>query len=341
MTEVSAQSIGRGVDHAVDPRQYMRDRVRWRWYEALPWAIAVGSFWIFPNYMILGTQIIIMIIFALSLDLILGYAGIVTLGHAAYFGVGAYATGMLSAHMGWNEPISGLFIGGAAAGIVGYVSGWVLLRYHGLALIMLTLATSIMLYEFANVAETWTGGFDGLLGISIDPVLGLFENDLWGHTYYWYTLAVLFFVFLVSRRIVYSAFGRALVGIRENSGRMHSIGAPVHQRLVTIYVISAIIAGIAGALFAQSTAYVTLDVLSFARSGAVLIVLILGGTGRLYGAFIGSVVYMVVEDELSRLSPEFWEFGLGLVLVLVVMFFRRGLLGAVENMAMWMKRRTS
>lgn len=338
MTDLSAPVRAPG---AADPQKYLHDRVRWRWSEAVPWIAAVAAFWVFPDYMVLGTQIIIMIIFALSLDLILGYAGIVTLGHAAYFGVGAYTTGMLSAHLGWNEPISGLLLGGVAAGFVGLVSGWILLRYHGLALIMLTLATSIMLYEFANVAEAWTGGFDGLLGISIDPVLGVFENDLWGYTYYWYSLAVLFVVFLISRRIVHSAFGRGLVGIRENTGRMHAIGSPVHRRLVTIYVIGAFIAGLAGALFAQSTAYVTLDVLSFARSGAVLIVIILGGTGRLYGAFIGAIVYMVVEDELSRLSPEFWEFGLGLVLVLVVLFFRRGLLGAAQDLSDRVKGRFS
>ncbi len=314
----------------IDPIAVLRGRSRWHWAEALPWIIAIAAFWVFPGYVILATQILIMILFALSVDLILGYAGIVTLGHAAFFGVGAYTTGMLSAHLGWGEPITGLLAGGAAAGIVGLISGYILLRYRGLALILLTLATSIMLFELANVAEHWTGGFDGLQGIVIDPLFGLFEYDLWGHTYYWYSLAVLFLVFLVARRIVNSAFGRGLVGIRENTDRMHAIGSPVHRRLVTIYVISTIMAGIAGALFAQSTAYVTLDVLSFARSGAVLIVVILGGTGRLYGAFIGSAVYMFVEDELSRLSPVFWEFGQGLVLVFVVLFFREGLLGAMD-----------
>ena len=297
MSEVQPPSLPTNSPK-VSPTQYMHDRVRWRLSEALPWIVAVGAFWVFPNYLVLGTQMIIMIIFALSLDLILGYAGIVSLGHAAYFGVGAYTTGILSAHFGWNEPLSGLLMGGMVAGVFGFASGWLLLRYHGLALIMLTLATSIMLYEFANVAEVWTGGFDGLLGITIDPIFGIFESDLWGKTYYWYSLFVLFLVFLAVRRIVYSAFGRGLVGIRENTKRMHAIGSPVHQRLVTIYVISTIIAGFAGALFAQSTAYVTLDVLSFSRSGTVVIVLILGGVGRLYGAFIGSIIYMIIEDEL-------------------------------------------
>ena len=311
-------------------RAYLRNRERWRPVEALPWLTAVAAFFVMPDYMVLGTQVLIMIIFALSLDLILGYAGIVTLGHAAYFGVGAYATGMLSAHAGWTEPISGLLLGGLAAGLVGLVSGLVLLRYHGLTLLMLTLATAILLQEFANVAEDWTGGFDGLLGMTYAPLLGLFENDLWGHTYYWYALVVLALCFLFARRLVHSAFGRTLVAIRENRARMHAIGAPVRRRLVTVYTISAAMAGLAGALFAQATVFVTLDVLSFARSGTVLIVLILGGTGRLYGAFVGALVYVILEDELAKVSPEFWEFGIGLVLVLVVLFFRGGLLGAVD-----------
>ena len=166
----------------------------------------------------------------------------------------------------------------------------------------------------------------------------MFENDLWGHHYYWYSLIVLFLCFLVFRRLVHSPFGRSLTGVRENMRRMHAIGAPVHRRLVVAYTISAAMAGLAGALFAQQNQFVTLDVLSFARSGTVLIVLILGGTGRLYGALVGAVVYVTLEDELAKLSPEFWEFGVGLVLVLTVLFFRGGLLGAPEVVAARLRR---
>ena len=246
---------------------------------------------------------------------------------------------MISAHLGWNEPLSGLAFGAACAALAGLVSGWVLLRYHGLAFLMLTLATAILLQELANTLEDWTGGFDGLTGITIDPVLGVFENDLWGHHYYWYSLIVLFLCFLVFRRLVHSPFGRSLTGVRENTRRMHAIGAPVHRRLVVAYTISAAMAGLAGALFAQQNQFVTLDVLSFARSGTVLIVLILGGTGRLYGALVGAVVYVTLEDELAKLSPEFWEFGVGLVLVLTVLFFRGGLLGAPEVVAARLRAR--
>ncbi len=313
--------------------EFLLRRHRLRAAEALPWLIAIGAYFAFPDYLALGTQILITIMFALSLDLILGYAGIVTLGHAAFFGTGAYAAGLLSAKLGWGEPLSGLVVAGLCAAVVGFVSGWILLRYRGLTLLMLTLATSIMLYELGNARSELTGGFDGLTGIAIKPLFGRFEYDLYGHTYYLYALAALFVLFAVARRIVYSPFGQALIGIRENVGRMHAVGSPVHRRLVTIYTISAAMAGIAGGLFAQSNAYVTLSALGFERSATVLIILILGGTGRLYGAFLGAAIFMLLEDSLAKLSPAFWEFGVGAMLVLTVLFARRGLAGLLEDAA--------
>jgi branched-chain amino acid transport system permease protein len=311
-------------------------RHRWRPWEALPWLLAIGAYFAFPDYLFLGTQILILILFALSLDLILGYAGIVTLGHAAYFGLGAYVAGMLSAHVGWHEPISGLLVAGAAAAAFGWLSGWLLLRYHGLALLMLTLAVGIMLMELANVLEAWTGGFDGLYGITPAPLFGRFENDLYGRNYYVYSLIVLLVVFVLCRRLVYSPFGLTLQGVRDNERRMRAIGCDVLRTKVMAFALAAGIAGLAGGLFAQANAFVTLEVLSFARSGTVLIVLILGGVGRLYGAFVGATVYYLLEDQLAKLSPEFWQFGVGLVLVLVVLFARGGLLGLLDvTLAPW------
>jgi branched-chain amino acid transport system permease protein len=313
-------------------QSYLRRRHRVRPWELLPWLLAVGAFFVFPDYMAFGTQVLITVMFALSLDLILGYAGVITLGHAAYFGIGAYAAGMLSAHLHWTEPLSALAAAALCAGGIGVITGLILMRYHGLTLLMLTLATAIMLHELANVYEDVTGGFDGLLGIELEPLLGVFPYDLWGHTHYWYALSMLFVMFVIARAIVYSPFGQSLVGIRENVQRMHAIGAPVYQRRVMIYAISATMAGVAGGLFAQSNAFVTLEVLSFSRSGTILIMLILGGVGRLYGAFVGALVYMLLEDQLAKLSPEFWEFGVGLVLVLTVLFARDGLLGLCSRM---------
>ena len=324
----------------MQPRPCLRRRHRLRWIEALPWILAASAYVVLPDYLAFGTQVLITIIFALSLDLVLGYAGIVTLGHAAYFGAGAYTAGMLSAHLGWSEPISALAMAALGAGAVGLVSGAILLRYHGLTLLMLTLATALFLQELANANAGITGGFDGLLGIHFEPLLGMFEYDLWGRTSYGYALAVLFVVFVICRLIVHSPFGQSLIGIRENRRRMSAIGTPVRARLLAVYTLSAALAGVAGGLFAESNAFVTLDVLGFARSGAVLIILILGGTGRLYGAFLGTVVFMVLEDQLARLSPEFWQFGVGLVLVLVVLFARGGLLGLADKIAESIRGRT-
>lgn len=310
---------------------YLRQRQRLRPVEALPWLLGLAVFWLFPDYLAFGAQVLIMILFALSLDLLLGYAGVVTLGHAAFFGAGAYAAGMASAHLGWNEPLSALVLAGFSAGVLGFLAGLVLMRYHGLTLLMLTLATAILLQELANVNAQITGGFDGLLGIAFAPLLGRFEYDLWGSTHYLYALAVLFVMFCLLRLLVYSPFGQSLLGIRENAKRMNAIGAPVYWRLVTVYTIAAAIAGVAGGLFAQVNAFVTLDVLGFHRSGAILIMLVLGGAGRLYGAFWGVVLYMVLEDQLARLSPEFWEFGVGLMLVLIVLFGRGGVLGLLDR----------
>ena len=133
----------------------------------------------------------------------------------------------------------------------------------------------------------------------------MFDYDLYGHTNYLYVLAVLAVIFYFVRRIVYSPFGQALTGIRENVRRMHAIGSPVHRRLVTVYAVSAAIAGVAGALFTQTNAYVTLTVFDFDNSAKVMVMLILGGTGRLYGAFLGAAVYMILEDYFSKLSPTF------------------------------------
>jgi branched-chain amino acid transport system permease protein len=318
---------------------YLTGRHRFRAAEALPWLLAIAAFFLFPDRMTFGNQVLIMVMFALSLDLILGYAGIVTLGHAAFFGVGAYTVGLLIARLGWSEPLSSLVAAAAVSALVGLITGWFLLRYRGLTLIMLTLATAILLQETGNLRSDISGGYDGLPGLVISPLFGVFEYDLYGHVNYLYVLAVLAVAFFFVRRIVYSPFGQALTGIRENVRRMNAIGSPVHRRLVTVYAISAAIAGVAGGLFTQTNAYVTLTVFDFDNSAKVMVMLILGGTGRLYGAFIGAVVYMVLEDHLSKLSPTFWQFGIGLLLVLAVLFARRGLLGLIEDAAHFFSRR--
>ncbi|MEA2903998.1 MAG: branched-chain amino acid transport system permease protein [Alphaproteobacteria bacterium] len=303
-------------------------RHRLRWWEPIPWVLAIAFYFAFPSHLGFGTDLLITILFALSLDLALGYAGIVTLGHAAFFGAGAYAVGMLAKHGIWNEPITSLVLGAGVAALVGLASGWVLLRTTGLTLLMLTLCTMGLLEELANMAADYTGGYDGLDNLPIPPLFGAFEfSPLYPNTQYLYALGVLFVCFVFVRMLVYSPFGHSLTGIRENTLRMHAVGAPVRLRLVTCYTISAAIAGIAGALWAQTNAYVNLSALGLDRAATVLIVLVLGGYGRLYGAVVGAVAYMVLSHFLAKLYPTAWQLGLGLLLVVIALFARNGILG--------------
>jgi branched-chain amino acid transport system permease protein len=306
-------------------------RHRLRWWEALPWLAGLAAFFLFPKYLAFGTEVLVTILFALSLDLVLGYAGIVTLGHAAFFGAGAYTVAMLAAHAGWNEPLSGLAAAAAVAGVLGLASGWVLLRTQGLALLMLTLCTMALLEQAANMGAAWTGGFDGMPSLSFQPILGAFEFDvLFFRSQYLYALAVLFAGFVAVRAWVYSPFGRSLTGIRENVLRMHAVGAPVRARQVLAYALSAALAGVAGGVFVQSIGYVNLSVLGLERSAGVLIILILGGYGRLYGAFVGALVYLLLEHTLSKAYPTAWQLGLGLMLMLVALYARNGILGLAD-----------
>ncbi|MDF2115052.1 branched-chain amino acid ABC transporter permease [Roseiarcaceae bacterium H3SJ34-1] len=306
-------------------------RHRLRWLEALPWVAAIAAYFVFPNYLALGAQILATILFVLSLDLVLGYAGIVTLGHAAFFGVGAYTAGMLAAN-GWGEPVSGLLVGGVAAAAVGLVSGAIVLRTSGLTLLMQTLVVAAMLYELANKAHRFTGGADGLQGMEMWPIFGTFRFDMFGNTAYFYCLVVLFLCWAAARNVVHSSFGRSLTGIRENVGRMHAIGAPVARRKLLIYTFSAALAGIAGGLIAQTTQFVGLGVLNLERSGMALIMLIIGGVGQLYGAFIGVPLYMIAQDRFAEVDPAYWYFWIGLSLVFIVVFLRGGVFGVVERL---------
>ncbi len=312
---------------------------RWQWGEIAFWLACLLPFVAAPSYLVLASQIAITALFALSLDLVLGFSGIVTLGHAAYFGVGAYTAGLL-AKWGWGEPLSGLVFAGLAAGLLGYVTSFVIARFRHLALIMITLGLGLLLQEAANSATWLTGGADGLQGVRMRPIFGTFRFDLYGYTAYSYSLVVLFLVFLVARRIVHSPFGLALRGIRENGQRMPAIGAPTGAHIRTIYTIATVIAGIAGALLAQTTETVSLEVLGFQRSADVLVMLILGGTGRLYGGLVGAIVYMVARDQLSGLNPQYWYFWIGLLLIAVVMLLPNGILGGLAQIARAVRSRS-
>ncbi|MEJ0074636.1 MAG: branched-chain amino acid ABC transporter permease [Alphaproteobacteria bacterium] len=320
------------------PRAYLQRQSRWQPVEIVFWLATLLPFWLTPDYLVLASQIAITALFALSLDLILGYAGIVSLGHAAFFGLGAYTAGLFSKFV-WGEPISGLLAGALVAGIVGYAASFIIARFRHLALIMITLGMGLLLTELANSMHWLTGGNDGLQGVKMWPIFNTFRFDLFGKTAYAYSLIVLFLVFLVARRIINSPFGLSLRGIRENPLRMPALGAPSRAHLRKIYTISAVMAGIAGALLAQTTETVSLEVLGFQRSADVLVILILGGAGRLYGGLVGAIIFLVARDQFSGNTPQFWYFWIGMLLILVVMFLPNGILGGLAKLtATWRGR---
>src|SRR2546425_5539975 len=304
---------------------------RIRWTEWLPWVAAIAFFFTLPEYLSLGARVLIYILFALSLDLILGYAGIITLGHSAFFGLGAYTAGVLSAKYGLTDPFLQLLAAAAAAALLGIATGAVILRTKALTLLMLTLAITSILLEIANKATWLTGGADGLSGVKTDPILGMFRFDIFGKTAFIYCLIALFLGWLLVRRMIYSPFGAMLTGIRENTARMHAIGAPVYWRLVGVYTLSAVMAGVAGALLTQTNQFVGLNVLGFEPSGELLVMLILGRVAPLYRAFICPLAHPAAPRLLAKQFPEYWYLGIGLLLVVVVLFARGGILGLIDK----------
>jgi len=311
---------------------------RWRAREVAFWLAPLAFAVLLPSWRLLASQVFITGLFALSLDLILGYAGIVSLGQAAFFGTGAYAAGLLARH-GWGEPISGLFAATAAAAALAWLAAHLVVRAEGLGRLMLTLGIGLVVYEAANRAAAVTGGVDGLTGVVMWPLLGRFEFDLMGSTACAYSLIVLFAVFVLLRRLAVSPFGLSVRAIRENPARMAALGAPVESRLRALFTLSGAVAGLAGGLLAQTTQFVGLDYLSFPRSADLLVMVVLGGAGRLYGALLGAALFMLAQDRLSGLDPTYWQFWLGLVLVAVVLFARGGVLGGLELLVRRGRRR--
>ncbi len=284
------------------------------------------GYYLLPYNLGFATRVVIMIIMVLSLDLVLGYGGIATLGHAALFGTGAYASGLFAVFVS-GDPLLGLAVGALAGAAIAFVSGLILMRAHGLTLLLLSIAVAQILQEIANKARPITGGSDGLLGISMQPILGVFEFDFIGQTGYWYSLVVLVLVFIFLKVIVASPFGMSVQGIQESSARMRAIGTPVYWRLVALYTLGGAIAGIAGGLSAQVTELVSLESLGFTLSAEALVMLILGGLGRLYGAIIGVVIFMTVHHFAATVDPFNWLFIIGGLILAVVYFVPEGFLG--------------
>jgi branched-chain amino acid transport system permease protein len=301
---------------------YLARRARWSPLEIAFWVFAFATIWLFPGKHLILTETAILALFALSLDLILGYAGIISLGQAAFFGLAGYFSGLVAKYGLVTEPVIALMLSGVVAAALGFVTSFLVLRGSDLTRLMVTLGVALMLGELANRFSNITGGADGLQGVTIEPIFGLFRFDMFGHTGYIYCLVVLFVCFVIARRVVYSPFGLSLRSLKGNPLRASAIGIPVNRRLIAIYTLSAGFAGIAGGLLTQTTAFCSLDVLSLERSADLLLVLIIGGTGYLYGGLIGAVIYKFLQDWIASLTPQYWQFWIGFVLVVIVLIGR-------------------
>lgn len=298
---------------------------RWKPWEYPLWLLALASPLLLSSHALIINEIAIVALFALSLDLILGYTGIVSLGHAAFFGMGAYSAALF-AKLVMPDPLLGLAVGVATAGILGALCSATILRGTDLTRLMVTLGVGLILGELANKLDWLTGGADGLQGVVMGPLLGRFEFDLSGRTSAWYSLTVLLLVFVLARRFVHSPFGATLKAIRDNRLRAMAIGIPVASRLAVVYTVAAALAGGAGALLAQTTGFASLDVFEFHRSADVMLILVIGGVGWLYGGVAGAIVFKLMQDAISSITPQYWTFWIGLFLVVLVLVGRERLI---------------
>lgn len=307
------------------PHDALLNRRRWRWWEPVLWLLALAVPWLLPSHSLIVNEIAIVALFALSLDLVLGYTGIVSLGHAAFLGMGAYAAALF-AKLVMPDPLVGLLFGIGVATLLGALCSFTIMRGSDLTRLMVTLGVALILMELANKLDWLTGGADGLQGVVMGPLLGRFEFDLQGQTAAWYSLSVLILLFALARRLVNSPFGATLTAIRDNRLRAMAIGIPVTSRLAVVYAVAAALAGAAGALLAQTTGFASIDVFEFHRSADVMLLLVIGGTGWLYGGVAGAVVFKLMQDLISSITPQYWTFWIGLFLVVLVLVGRQRLM---------------
>ena len=313
------------MNHPMNAQQQLLSTARMRGWEPLVWLLAFALPLLVPGHALIVNEVAIVALFAVSLDLVLGYTGIVSLGHAAFLGLGAYASALFAKHV-MPDPLVGLLFGMACATLLGALCSLTILRGTDLTRLMVTLGMALILMELANKLDWLTGGSDGLQGVMMGPVLGRFEFDLYGQTAAWYSLTVLLILFVLARRWVNSPWGATLMAVRDNPLRAMAIGIPVHNRLAVVYTVAAALAGAAGALMAQTTGFASLDVFALERSADVMLMLVIGGVGWLYGGVVGAVVFKLMHDVIAGITPQYWTFWIGLFLVVLVMVGRERLI---------------
>jgi branched-chain amino acid transport system permease protein len=321
------------MKNATPVQMQLLAQARWTWLEIAMWTCAFALPWIWPGHALIINEMAIAALFALSLDLVLGYAGIVTLGHAAFLGLGSYAAALFAKHL-HPDPLLGLVVGTCAGALLGAICSATILRGSDLTRLMVTLGVTLLLYELANKLDDITGGSDGLQGVVMGPLLGRFEFDLYGQTAASYSLVVLFVLLVLARHVVHSPWGATLMAVRDNPLRASAIGISVPARLSTVYTLGAALAGAAGALLAQTTGFASLDVFALERSADAVLMLVIGGAGWLYGGLVGAVVFKLLHDTISNITPQYWTFWMGLFLVVLMLVGRERL-----TWTYWSKRK--
>jgi branched-chain amino acid transport system permease protein len=300
-------------------------RSRWRPWEIGAWVVLWALPLVAVQHAALINEIAILALFALSLDLILGYAGIVSLGHAAFFGIGAYTAGLFAKHV-MPDPLVGMAAAMALSAVLGLLTSPMIVRGTDLTRLMVTMGVALVLYELANKFTDLTGGADGLQGVLMGPLLGRFEFDLGARVASFYSISLLFIAFLLVRRLVHSPLGASLQALRDNRLRLSAIGLSVNGRLAAVYTLAAALAGASGALLTQTTGFASLDAFDFHRSADVMLALVIGGTGWLWGGLVGAVAFKVLHDLISAVTVQYWTFWIGLFLVVLMLVGRERLL---------------
>lgn len=277
--------------------------------------------------LLFATRVLVLAIVAISLDFILGLGAMVSFGHAAYIGLGAYAVGILAENDIWQAWIS-FPAAMAISGLFALVTGAISLRTRGVYFIMITLAFGQMAYFTATSLSAY-GGDDGLTLWGRSEFFGtdLFTGD---SSFYYLVLAILLVAMVLLKVIAASRFGRVLKGARQSEPRLAAIGIDPYAYRLTAFVISGVLAGIAGALMANQAEFVSPAYMSWHRSGELIVMVILGGLGSLHGAIIGTIAYLVLQEVLSGYT-EHWRLIFGPLLILVVLYGRGGLLGAIKG----------
>jgi branched-chain amino acid transport system permease protein len=294
---------------------------------ALPWLV----------YPPVAADIAVWALFAIALDLLIGFTGLLSFGHAAFWGVAAYATGLVAIHSGMPFPVA-VLAGAAVAGLLAVPIGYLSVKRSGIYFAMVTLAFAQMIYFIANQARQVTGGENGLQGVPRE-LFGLDLSDPF--SFYYAALPLVLAGAFAVWRIVRSPFGRVITAIRDNPARARALGYPVQRYKLLAFVLSATIAGLAGGLHAVGHGFASLTDVHWTTSGKVVLMVVLGGIGTLWGASIGAALVVQLEDYLSGAGFIGVDMVIGAVFVLVVLLFRRGIWGTAEQVWAAVSRRRS